>query len=84
MSSFCADILAPKNFKPKTQLCNFWRQNSSEKSARKMLMKLTPVYQKSTVNLRAQNANEIDFKSRIVIHIFLLWFCSKSVQLKST
>jgi hypothetical protein len=41
-SSFCANILAPKNFKPKTQLCNFWRQNIGKKSSSKMLMKLTP------------------------------------------
>jgi len=38
--------LAPKNFNPKTQLCNFWRKNIckniGEKSVRKMLMKLTP------------------------------------------
>jgi hypothetical protein len=26
-SFFCADIFAPKNFKPKTQLCDFWHQN---------------------------------------------------------
>ncbi len=34
-------ILAPKNFKPKTQLCNFWRQNISAKWVPKMLMKLS-------------------------------------------
>jgi len=39
-----ADILAPKNFKPKLQLCNFWHQNISAKWARKMLMKSTPTY----------------------------------------
>jgi len=38
---FFADILAPKNFKPKTQLCNFWCQNIGAKCAHKMLMKLT-------------------------------------------
>jgi len=31
-----------KKFKPKTQLCNFWRQNIGARCARKMLMKLTP------------------------------------------
>ncbi len=25
--AFFANILVAKNFKPKTQLCNFWRQN---------------------------------------------------------
>jgi hypothetical protein len=28
---FFADILAAKKFKPKTQLCNFWRQNFIQK-----------------------------------------------------
>jgi len=37
MRVFFADILSPKNFKPKTQLCNFWRQNFVGKT----LMKLT-------------------------------------------
>jgi hypothetical protein len=39
---FFANILAPKNFKPQKQLCNFWLQNMSTKCAPKMLMKLTP------------------------------------------
>ncbi len=39
--AFCANILGPKNFKLKTQLCNFWRQNISAKCSRKMLMKST-------------------------------------------
>jgi hypothetical protein len=39
---FLADIFVPKNFKPKTQLCKFWRQKISPKCARKMLMKSTP------------------------------------------
>jgi len=39
--TFFADILAPKKFKPKTQLCNFWRKNIGATWARKMLMKLT-------------------------------------------
>jgi len=30
-SSFFTAVLAPKNFKPKTQLCNFWRQNFVQK-----------------------------------------------------
>jgi len=30
-TGFLADILAPKNFKPKTQLCYFWHQNISPK-----------------------------------------------------
>jgi len=42
MLPFFADILAPKNFKPKTQLCIFWCQNIGKKFVRKMLMKLTP------------------------------------------
>jgi hypothetical protein len=41
MCAFFADILVPKNFKPKTQLCNFWRQNFVQKRVRKMLMKWT-------------------------------------------
>jgi len=39
---FFADILVPKKLKPKTQLCNFWRQNNGGKCARKMLIKSTP------------------------------------------
>jgi hypothetical protein len=35
-SSFFAHILVPKNFKPKTQLCNFGRQNIGAKCGRKM------------------------------------------------
>jgi hypothetical protein len=31
MCTFCKDILVTKNFKPKTQLCNFWRQNFVQK-----------------------------------------------------
>jgi hypothetical protein len=42
MPAFCADILVPKNFNPKTQLCNFWRQNMGAKCECKMLMKLKP------------------------------------------
>jgi len=38
---FFANILASKNFNPKTQLCNFWRQNIGAKCAHKMLVKLT-------------------------------------------
>jgi len=40
MYNFFADILAPKNFKPKTQLCNFWNKISYKKCASKTLMKL--------------------------------------------
>jgi hypothetical protein len=44
--TFCDNILAPKI----TKLCFgfeiFWRQNIGEKSASKMLMKLTPVKSK--------------------------------------
>jgi len=29
---FFDDILAPKNFKPKTQPCNFWHQNIGKKA----------------------------------------------------
>jgi len=29
---FSYKILMPKNFKPKTQLCNFWRQNFVRKT----------------------------------------------------
>jgi len=46
---FLHKVLAPKNYKVEAklqsrtfQLCNFWRQNIGEKSACKMLMKLTP------------------------------------------
>jgi len=42
MHAFFANIFLPKNFKPKTQLCNFWCQNIGAKCARKMLMKSTP------------------------------------------
>jgi len=43
IKSFLYEILVPKNFKPKIQLCNFWRQNFVLKTcARKSLMKLTP------------------------------------------
>ncbi len=38
---FFAQIFAPKNFKPKTELYNFWRQNLVQKCAHKMLIKLT-------------------------------------------
>ncbi len=31
MRAYFADILEPKNFKPKTQLCNFWCQNFVQK-----------------------------------------------------
>jgi len=30
---FFADILAPKNLKPKAKVCNFWRQNFVQKNA---------------------------------------------------
>jgi hypothetical protein len=40
--AFLANILVPKNFKPKTQLCNFWCQNIGAKCACKIWMKLTP------------------------------------------
>ncbi len=33
LCSFFPDILAPKNFKPKTHLCNFWHQNFVQKNA---------------------------------------------------
>jgi len=39
--AFCANILAPKNFKPNIQLCNFGHKNIGAKSTCKMLMKLT-------------------------------------------
>jgi len=48
-ANFLYEILAPKIYNAGTklqsqtfQLCNFWHQNIGEKSARKMLMKLTP------------------------------------------
>ncbi len=41
MFALCADILVSKNFKPKTQLCNFCCKNISAKFVRKMLMKST-------------------------------------------
>jgi hypothetical protein len=42
LETFCANIFVPKNFKPKTQLCSFWHQNTGAKCARIMLMKSTP------------------------------------------
>jgi len=48
MRTFFADILVPKYFKPKTQLCNFWRQNICTKCVLKMLMKLTPKKKKES------------------------------------
>jgi len=38
---FFANILAPKNFKPKTKLCNFWHKISAQNARVKMLIKLT-------------------------------------------
>jgi len=40
MSSFCTNILAPKNYKASTK--SFSQKNIGAKAARKMLMKLTP------------------------------------------
>jgi hypothetical protein len=42
MHAFGKDILAPKKFKPKTQVCSFCCQNIGPKCALKMLMKFTP------------------------------------------
>jgi len=42
MRPFCANIFAPKITKLCFGFAFFWHQNISEKSARKMLMKLTP------------------------------------------
>jgi len=42
MCTFFANIFAPKNFKHKTQLCNFLHQNIGKKFAQKKLMKLIP------------------------------------------
>jgi len=39
--AFCANIFAPKKFKPKTQLSNFWHQNFVQKTRTKTLMKFT-------------------------------------------
>jgi len=41
MQAFCAVIFEPKNFKPKTQICNFWLQNIGAKCTCKMSMKST-------------------------------------------
>jgi hypothetical protein len=54
-----ADFLAPKNFKPKTQLCNFGRQDFVQKSARKTLMKLTAgLY--FTINILRRHFKKLD------------------------
>jgi hypothetical protein len=42
--TFFDNILEPKNVKPKTQLFNFWHQNTGTKCARKMLMKSIPCH----------------------------------------
>ncbi len=34
LERFSNKILVPKNFKPKTQLCNFWHQNFAQKITR--------------------------------------------------
>jgi len=34
LRTFFPNILVPKKFKPKTQLCNFWCQNLDKKRAR--------------------------------------------------
>jgi len=43
-SAYLVQNFGGKNFKPKTQLCNFWHQNFIQKRARKTLMKLTPTW----------------------------------------
>jgi len=54
---FTRAFLADKNFKPKTQLCNFWRKNIGAKCARKMLIKSTQVYKVEVVSKK--NLNEM-------------------------
>ncbi len=43
--AFFTIVLAPKNFKPKMQLWNFWCQNIGTNFWSKMLMKLTQVWE---------------------------------------
>jgi len=44
MCTIWADILAPKNFKPKTQICNFWRLNCIQKMRVKRWWNLPKVW----------------------------------------
>ncbi len=60
MRLFFDDILAPKNFKPKTQLCNVWLQNIGTKCARKMLIIITFIPTYDTIYLVQKNVGEID------------------------
>ncbi len=41
-AGFFCQYFGAKNFKAKTQICNFWRQNIGTKYACKRLMKSTP------------------------------------------
>ncbi len=70
--AFFANILAPKYFKPKTQLCNFWHKNvganARVKCAHKMLIKQTP------------GVNFINVVRTSFWQLFQLHVCSKSCQ----
>ncbi len=52
-SSFCADILAPKNYKVKLYVTRekLFKMLSCEKDARKILMELTPCRQNAVIAL---------------------------------
>jgi len=73
MRAFLYEILAPKNFKPKTQLCNFWCQNFVQKGSSKMLMKLTPGVNVTTI-LHAAFLYESVLRS---FSLLTVWLCEK-------
>jgi len=76
--TFFADVFAAKIFKPKTQLCNFWSQNISAKSARKMLMKSTPSFEfNPTIIADALKPASIGALKGQVIAQMQSWFLAK-------
>jgi len=79
---FFADILAPKKFIPKTQLCNFLGQNIGAKCGRKMLIKLTPP--QHFMNSFCTNILlPKNYKAKLLLKkICAKHFCIKKVQVK--
>jgi hypothetical protein len=73
INSFLYKILAPKKLQSRTfQLCHFWHQNIGPKSARKMLMKLTPGISIMRVSLLAVFLSVILLKDQISLqNVFL-------------
>jgi len=61
--AFFANIFAPKNFKPETQLCNFLPQNMGAKCPRKMLMKSTPA------KVRRIIVDEVEFECKSICEL---------------